>query len=55
MGRYSHAVRSDKPVLYLSGQMGEDPNTNEIVQGGIEAQTVSPNATCPLSHTSNSH
>lgn len=39
-GNYSHVIRSgDK--LYLCGWMGDDPETGEIVEGGIEAQTVS--------------
>lgn len=38
-GNYSHVIRSgDK--LFLCGWMGDDPETGEIVGGGIEAQTV---------------
>lgn len=39
-GDYSHAVKSSNGTLYLAGWMGDDPETGEIVEGGIEAQTV---------------
>lgn len=37
IGTYSQAVRVDQTV-YLSGQIGLDPDTMEVVDGGIEAQ-----------------
>jgi len=39
-GNYSHAVKSGT-TLYLAGWMGDDPETGDIVPGGIEAQAVS--------------
>ena len=38
IGPYSHAVWAGKR-LYLSGQTPLDPNTGELVQGDISAQT----------------
>ncbi len=38
LGPYSVAVRSGCHV-YTAGQVGLDPQTNEIVSGGIEAET----------------
>ncbi|EXJ88159.1 hypothetical protein A1O1_05087 [Capronia coronata CBS 617.96] len=38
-GKYSHAIKSSNGTLYLAGWMGDDPETGEIVPGGIEAQT----------------
>ena len=39
-GNYSHAVRAQSTnTLHVAGFMGDDPVTNEIVPGGIEAQT----------------
>ncbi|GAA5229886.1 RidA family protein [Arthrobacter cryoconiti] len=38
VGPYSHAVRYGG-LLFLSGQTPIDPETGEIVAGGIEAQT----------------
>ena len=38
IGPYSQAVRCDKTV-YLSGQIPLDPQSGELVQGDIEAQT----------------
>lgn len=38
IGPYSQAVRSSN-TLYLSGQIGLDPATGEMVPGGIEAET----------------
>lgn len=37
-GHYSHAVRYGK-LLFLSGQVAEDPLTGELVTGSIAAQT----------------
>ena len=39
-GDYSHAVKASNGTLYLAGWMGDDPETGDIVEGGIEAQTV---------------
>ena len=39
IGTYSQAVRAGDTV-YLSGQIALSPTTMEIVDGGIEAQTV---------------
>jgi len=39
IGPYSQAVRVGD-TLYASGQVGLDPDTGQIVEGGIEAQTV---------------
>jgi 2-iminobutanoate/2-iminopropanoate deaminase len=36
-GPYSHAVRSGG-LIFLSGQTGVDPNTGQLVEGGIGAQ-----------------
>jgi 2-iminobutanoate/2-iminopropanoate deaminase len=38
IGSYSQAIKFDK-LIFLSGQIGIDPNTNELVKGGIEAET----------------
>lgn len=38
IGPYSQAVRVGNR-LYLSGQIGIDPSTGQLVEGGIEAQT----------------
>ncbi|HPF25183.1 MAG TPA: RidA family protein [Steroidobacteraceae bacterium] len=38
IGPYSQAVRVGDTV-YLSGQIGFDPRTMEIVSGGVEAET----------------
>jgi len=38
LGPYSQAVRWGN-LLFLSGQMGIDPETGNLVQGGVEAQT----------------
>lgn len=38
VGPYSQAIVSD-PYLFCSGQVGLDPATGELVEGGIEAQT----------------
>lgn len=37
IGPYSQAIRAGSSV-YLSGQIGLDPRTGELVAGGIEAQ-----------------
>ena len=37
IGPYSQAIRAGNSV-YLSGQIGLDPKTGELVAGGIEAQ-----------------
>jgi reactive intermediate/imine deaminase len=39
IGTYSQAVKAGSSV-YLSGQIGLDPKTMELVDGGIEAQIV---------------
>ena len=38
LGPYSVANRFG-PFVFASGQLGLDPNTNELVPGGIEAET----------------
>jgi 2-iminobutanoate/2-iminopropanoate deaminase len=38
IGPYSQAIRTDD-LVFTAGQIGLDPATMEIVQGGIEAQT----------------
>jgi 2-iminobutanoate/2-iminopropanoate deaminase len=37
LGPYSQAVRWDN-LLFLSGQVGIDPETGKLVEGGVEAQ-----------------
>ena len=37
IGPYSQAIRAGNTV-YLSGQIGLDPNTGELVAGGIQAE-----------------
>src|ERR1041385_1127878 len=37
-GPFSPAVRSDG-LLYLSGQVAQDPQTGKLVPGGVETQT----------------
>ena len=37
LGPYSQAVRRDN-LLFLSGQVGIDPLTGKLVEGGVEAQ-----------------
>ncbi len=39
IGPYTQAVRVGG-MVYTSGQVGLDPRTTELVEGGIEAQTV---------------
>jgi 2-iminobutanoate/2-iminopropanoate deaminase len=38
IGPYSHAVEADD-TLWVSGQIGIDPSTGQMVPGGIEAET----------------
>jgi 2-iminobutanoate/2-iminopropanoate deaminase len=39
IGPYSQAVLVDR-TLYLAGQLGIDPVSGKIVEGGVEAQTM---------------
>jgi 2-iminobutanoate/2-iminopropanoate deaminase len=39
IGPYSQAVQVG-PTLYLAGQLGMDPGTGKLVEGGIQAQTT---------------
>ena len=38
IGPYSAGVKIDN-LIYTAGQLGVDPQTNEIVEGGIESET----------------
>lgn len=38
VGPYSQAILADN-ILYCSGQIGIDPETNKIVEGGVEEET----------------
>ncbi len=38
VGPFSHAVRGGE-AIYLSGQVGQDPATGRLVEGGVAAQT----------------
>jgi len=38
VGPFSQAVRVDG-FIYFSGQVGQDPATGKVVEGGIEAET----------------
>jgi reactive intermediate/imine deaminase len=38
IGVYSQAVRCEGTTVYLSGQIGLDPHTMTLVEGGIEAE-----------------
>jgi len=38
IGPYSQAIRTEN-LLFTAGQVGLDPDTMEMVEGGIEAQT----------------
>lgn len=38
IGPYSQAIQVG-PTLYLAGQIGLDPTTGQLVEGGIEAET----------------
>ncbi|MBX9742746.1 MAG: RidA family protein [Chthoniobacterales bacterium] len=37
IGSYSQAIKAGK-TIYFSGQIGIDPQTGELVEGGMEAQ-----------------
>ena len=39
VGPYSHGTICDG-LLYLSGQLGLDPKTNQLAPGGVEAQAT---------------
>lgn len=40
LGPYSQAISlGGGPLVYLSGQVGIDPATGKLVEGGLEAQT----------------
>ena len=39
IGTYSQAVESNG-ILFTSGQVGIDPETSEMVEGGIEDQAI---------------
>jgi 2-iminobutanoate/2-iminopropanoate deaminase len=39
IGPYSQAIRSGD-LLFLSGQVGLDPKTGALVEGGLEAETT---------------
>lgn len=39
IGAYSQAVIAEN-IVFLSGQIGIDPNTNKMVKGGIEQETI---------------
>ena len=39
VGPYSQAIKAGN-LLFLSGQIGIDPETKALVQGGVEAQAV---------------
>lgn len=38
VGPFSQAVKADG-LIYLSGQVGQDPATGKVVEAGIEAET----------------
>jgi len=38
IGPYSQAIRTEN-YIYTAGQIGIDPVTNELVDGGVESQT----------------
>ncbi|XP_028326705.1 2-iminobutanoate/2-iminopropanoate deaminase-like [Gouania willdenowi] len=38
IGPYSQAVVVDR-TMYVSGQLGMDPGTGQLVEGGVQAQT----------------
>ncbi|MEM3404241.1 MAG: Rid family detoxifying hydrolase [Nitrososphaeria archaeon] len=38
LGPYSQAIQAGN-TLYVSGQVGIDPSTGKVVEGGIQAQT----------------
>lgn len=39
IGPYSHAIDTGLGLIFTSGQIPIDPQTGELVDGGIEAQT----------------
>ncbi|WP_408011271.1 Rid family detoxifying hydrolase [Pseudalkalibacillus sp. A8] len=39
IGPYSHKIRSKNDLLFISGQIPIDPETNELVEGGVVEQT----------------
>lgn len=39
VGPFSSAIR-DGEVVYVSGQVGQDPETGKLVEGGVDAQTA---------------
>jgi 2-iminobutanoate/2-iminopropanoate deaminase len=39
VGPFSPAVRGAGGAIYLSGQVGTDPATGKLVEGGVKAQT----------------
>lgn len=39
IGAYSQAILADEKTLYISGQIGIDPETSELVDSDIENQT----------------
>jgi 2-iminobutanoate/2-iminopropanoate deaminase len=39
IGPYSPAIKCNGPFLFVSGTIGNDPTTGELVAGGIAAQT----------------
>lgn len=39
IGPYSHAIDTGLGLIFTSGQIPINPETNELVEGGIEAQT----------------
>jgi 2-iminobutanoate/2-iminopropanoate deaminase len=38
VGPFSQAIRTDG-YIFLSGQVGQDPATGKLVEGGVEAET----------------
>ena len=38
VGPFSHAVKTDS-LIYLSGQVGQDPATGKLIDGDVSAQT----------------
>jgi 2-iminobutanoate/2-iminopropanoate deaminase len=39
IGPYSHAIKAEG-FVYTSGQVGMDPNTGNLVPGGVEAEAL---------------
>lgn len=52
-GNYSHVIHAGG-LLHVCGWMGDVPETGEIIEGGIEAQTVSTHDR-PISASSSIH